>query len=146
MEQKEVQEEECPKSKRVDGKAHTWQFDGDDPYVVCCWCKERRDAITGSVIKERSVVQAEWTKEFDDYYPTIHGSPLPLRLQAIKQFIEAKLLAQSQRIIERLEGEKEVCGCKYKGEEKCSHHDCRTCYGIKNTTLDTAISVVKEII
>ncbi len=40
----------CPHTKHVDGKSHGWLFDGDDPYIVCDWCKERRDAITGCVI------------------------------------------------------------------------------------------------
>ena len=31
---------------------HTWHFDGDDPYVVCGWCGERRDALTGRRIGE----------------------------------------------------------------------------------------------
>lgn len=42
---------ECPLSRRVDGKRHTWQFDGDDPYIECCWCGEYRDALTGAVLK-----------------------------------------------------------------------------------------------
>lgn len=39
--------DECPKSERVDGPFHSWQFDGDDPYIVCAFCGERRDALTG---------------------------------------------------------------------------------------------------
>lgn len=42
--------DECPLSKRVDGKLHSWRFDGDDPYVLCVYCDERRDALTGRVI------------------------------------------------------------------------------------------------
>ena len=42
--------ETCPLSKRVDGSDHTWLFDGDDPYVKCCWCGEMRDALTGRVV------------------------------------------------------------------------------------------------
>lgn len=45
----------CPKSQRVDGQGHSWVFDGDDPYVVCAYCHERRDALTGKVIG------ASWT-------------------------------------------------------------------------------------
>lgn len=30
---------------------HSWQFDGDDPYVICMTCDEMRDAITGRVIR-----------------------------------------------------------------------------------------------
>lgn len=40
----------CELSERVDGKKHTWKFDGDDPYIVCSWCGEVRDAIQGWVI------------------------------------------------------------------------------------------------
>lgn len=42
----------CPLSQRVDGKKHTWQFDGDDPYIECHWCGEYRDALTGLVIRK----------------------------------------------------------------------------------------------
>ena len=44
--------EECPLSERVDGKKHSWRFDGDDPYTICHYCGEIRDALTGRVIKE----------------------------------------------------------------------------------------------
>jgi hypothetical protein len=40
---------DCPKSRRSDLK-HGWRFDGDDPYVVCDFCGERRDALTGRQI------------------------------------------------------------------------------------------------
>lgn len=42
--------EHCPKSTRVDGPWHSWQFDGDDPYVVCVFCGKRQDALTARVI------------------------------------------------------------------------------------------------
>lgn len=48
--QEPAEERECPLSKRVDGKYHSWVFDGDDPYVICHYCKERRDAISGEKI------------------------------------------------------------------------------------------------
>lgn len=41
----------CTLSRRVDGKKHSWVFDGDDPYIVCAYCDEVRDAITGLVIR-----------------------------------------------------------------------------------------------
>lgn len=41
----------CPQTRR-DNQAHAWQFDGDDPYVLCAWCGERRDALTGRTIGE----------------------------------------------------------------------------------------------
>ena len=44
-------EDYCSLSERVDGKKHGWKFDGDDPYVICHWCKEVRDAITDVVIR-----------------------------------------------------------------------------------------------
>ena len=42
----------CALSQRVDKRTHTFRFDGDDPYIVCCWCNEVRDAHSGHVIKE----------------------------------------------------------------------------------------------
>lgn len=45
-------EPECPLSKRVDGQLHSWQFDGDDPYVICFYCEQMQDARTGRVIRE----------------------------------------------------------------------------------------------
>ena len=47
----ETQEAECPLSQRVDGKKHTWRFDGDDPYIFCHWCGQYQDALTGDVIR-----------------------------------------------------------------------------------------------
>jgi hypothetical protein len=44
--------DECPLSKRVDGKNHSWKFDGDDPYIICMYCGEERDSLTGTVIKK----------------------------------------------------------------------------------------------
>lgn len=41
----------CPRTQHIDGKSHGWVFDGDDPYVVCVWCHERRDALTDRVIQ-----------------------------------------------------------------------------------------------
>lgn len=41
---------DCSKSERKDGK-HSWKFDGDDPYVECCYCGQYQDAISGRVIK-----------------------------------------------------------------------------------------------
>lgn len=40
----------CPFSKRMDGR-HAWVFDGDDPYVICHFCQEMRDAQTDRVIR-----------------------------------------------------------------------------------------------
>jgi hypothetical protein len=40
----------CPLSQRVDGKVHSWRFDGDNPYVICVYCNEFRDALTNRVI------------------------------------------------------------------------------------------------
>lgn len=43
---------ECPSSKRVDDPTlHSTRFDGDDPYTVCVYCGETRDAITGRIIR-----------------------------------------------------------------------------------------------
>lgn len=40
----------CPFSQRVDGPWHSWRWDGDDPRVICHYCNEMRDALTGRVI------------------------------------------------------------------------------------------------
>jgi Zn ribbon nucleic-acid-binding protein len=42
---------ECPLSQRVDGKKHSWRFDGDDPYVECVYCGQYQDTLTGRVIR-----------------------------------------------------------------------------------------------
>ncbi len=44
--------DECPPSERVDGKLHTWRWDGDDPRIFCHWCGEMRDALTGRVMRD----------------------------------------------------------------------------------------------
>jgi hypothetical protein len=41
--------DECQKSQRADSQ-HSWRFDGDDPYILCIYCGERRDALTGAVL------------------------------------------------------------------------------------------------
>jgi hypothetical protein len=43
----------CADTRRIDGR-HSWRFDGDDPYVVCVYCGERRDALTGASVVARS--------------------------------------------------------------------------------------------
>lgn len=42
---KNLETHRCP-----DGRPHSWRWDGDDPRIICCWCNEMRDAITGKVI------------------------------------------------------------------------------------------------
>lgn len=42
---------ECPLSQRVDGRLHSWRFDGDDPYVTCVYCDQMQDALTGRVTR-----------------------------------------------------------------------------------------------
>lgn len=44
--------ERCPLSKRADDE-HSWKFDGDDPRIVCVYCGEIRDALSGAVIAKR---------------------------------------------------------------------------------------------
>lgn len=46
--------DECVPSKHVDGKIHSWRFDGDDPYIICHWCGEIRDALNGRIIERGS--------------------------------------------------------------------------------------------
>lgn len=48
----------CPRSERVDGNGHSWVFDGDDPYIICAFCGERRDALSGRVIGCRFTVKS----------------------------------------------------------------------------------------
>ena len=40
----------CRRTKHVDGKSHGWRFDMDNPYIVCEWCQQMRDALTGKVM------------------------------------------------------------------------------------------------
>lgn len=42
-------DERVPPCKGDEG--HSWEFDGDDPYIKCA-CGEIRDTITGRVIVE----------------------------------------------------------------------------------------------
>lgn len=30
---------------------HSWKFDGDDPYLICHYCGQINDAITGAVVR-----------------------------------------------------------------------------------------------
>ena len=39
----------CPDSRRVDGPHHSWVFDGDDPWIVCAFCGERRSTTQVAV-------------------------------------------------------------------------------------------------
>jgi len=39
----------CPKPLREDS-AHSWHFDGDDPYIVCFNCEQTRDTLTGEIV------------------------------------------------------------------------------------------------
>ena len=47
----DVAEDRCQRSKHVNGVSHGWAFDGDDPYIICAWCDEMRDALNGRVIR-----------------------------------------------------------------------------------------------
>jgi hypothetical protein len=40
----------CPKTQHRDGESHGWRFDLDNPYIVCDWCGQWRDAISGCVL------------------------------------------------------------------------------------------------
>lgn len=40
----------CAYSERAD-RRHSWVFDGDDPYVICAYCEQVRDALTDQIIK-----------------------------------------------------------------------------------------------
>jgi hypothetical protein len=45
-----IDRQPCIASGRPDHR-HAWRFDGDDPYVLCDYCGERRDALTGRAIR-----------------------------------------------------------------------------------------------
>jgi hypothetical protein len=48
--------DECARSRRIDG-LHSWEFDGDDPYIRCVFCGEVRDALTGRVIRRGAAAE-----------------------------------------------------------------------------------------
>lgn len=49
----EYVETTCPSSRRVDDPTlHSTRFDGDDPYTICVYCGETRDALTGRIVKQ----------------------------------------------------------------------------------------------
>lgn len=50
---------ECPPSRRADGR-HAWRFDGDDPYVICAYCDEMRDAHTDRAVRVASIGSESW--------------------------------------------------------------------------------------
>lgn len=39
----------CHQSLRKDGD-HSWYPNRDDPIIICLWCKQTRDALTGKTI------------------------------------------------------------------------------------------------
>lgn len=45
------QDAQCALSERQD-RLHAWKFEGDDPYTVCVYCDELRDALTGQVLRK----------------------------------------------------------------------------------------------
>jgi hypothetical protein len=55
----------CLASERVDGPKHSWRFDGDDPYTICVYCGERRDAFTGRVIDHHGWPSSALTEDMD---------------------------------------------------------------------------------
>lgn len=72
-------DDECPRSQRVDGPWHSWQFDGDAPYIVCGYCGERRDAISGRVILPKNTTTpdptpTELTRELRDAVGLFSGA------------------------------------------------------------------------
>lgn len=48
--------ERCELSQRVDGKAHSWKWASDGPYIVCHYCGELRDALSGRVLDQPNSV------------------------------------------------------------------------------------------
>lgn len=39
--------------------SHSWRFDGDDPYIACIDCGERRDALSGNVVTAALSTEAD---------------------------------------------------------------------------------------
>jgi hypothetical protein len=56
----------CPRSRRVDGKRHSWRWDGDDPRIVCVFCDEVRDALNGRVLVASVPTEEKPNPESDD--------------------------------------------------------------------------------
>jgi hypothetical protein len=46
----EIPDQPYAQSQRSDG-AHSWEFDGDDPYIRCAFCGELRDALSGQELR-----------------------------------------------------------------------------------------------
>ncbi len=68
-------EEECPNSQRVDGNGHSWGFDGDDPYVICYWCKEVRGAISNIKISPQDKQDSsDWSSKEKELFNTRFGN------------------------------------------------------------------------
>ena len=49
---------ECPLSDQREGE-HSWRFDGDGPCIICVYCGELQDALTGRIITAGSIAAAK---------------------------------------------------------------------------------------
>ncbi|MET8430084.1 helix-turn-helix transcriptional regulator [Nocardia sp. NPDC004860] len=50
----------CLMSRHFDGPRHSWRFDMDNPIIICSYCDETRDAISGTVIRPSSAAMDEF--------------------------------------------------------------------------------------
>lgn len=79
----------CPARSAEAERPHVWRFDGDDPYIVCTYCGEVRDAHTGRVIRPPTPSPAPADDETHKC-PTC-GSPDPARHPAVQWEGEVQL-------------------------------------------------------
>lgn len=124
----------CLESRRADGK-HSWKFDGDDPYVVCVFCKEARDALTGRPVAAPVVEPEQSTRNTSDDKTTNIPACRHTLERGCTECAELRERARIERIIEALPDRTINTG------EKCEHglfgyEDCIDCY---RTALLTAI-------
>ena len=118
----------CQKSQRKDGQ-HGWVFDGDDPYVICHWCKERRDAISGQVISESSSTKS------NTYRECFHGCGSDECVS-----YHTKIIAEAERR-KVVEIKKEIEKMKTKKKHHCPFHDCACAYEVNDETVDAILSL-----
>jgi hypothetical protein len=68
---------------------HSWEFDGDDPYVRCRYCGRLQDAISGAVVTAPAVQRVDARALLTDALAVLDSvarqdpdAPLPHELRA----------------------------------------------------------------